>query len=185
MKSKIHEFQQLKTKTMSKTITLKKLAAFIIMVMFSFTFVNAQPCNGNKIRVYKCKNGGISFPGCNSRCVNPNNIPNGWHIGGCVPNPCGVRLANEQAGGELFTLAVSPNPVSGSSVIDFFLEQSQKVSLKIFDVNGRLVTTLAAQIFEAGENEITWNAAEVNSGIYFLRMETSSFSENRKLIVAK
>ena len=157
--------------------------AFIIMMMFSFTFVNAQPCPGNKIRVHRC--GGTWGEECRSRCANPDNIPWGWHYGGCVPNNCGARLANEQAGGELFTVAISPNPVSGSSVIYFFLEQSEKVSLNIFDVNGRLVTTLADKIFKNGENELVWNADGVNAGIYFLRMETASYSENRKLIVAK
>ena len=181
MKSKIHEFQKEKIKTMSKNQTTKKLVAFIIMVMFSFTFVNAQPCNGNKILYYKCKNGGHSYPGCNSRCVDPNNPPNGW-LPFC---PCVLRLANEPAGGEVFKLAVSPNPVSGSTVISFFLEQSEKASLKIFDVNGRLISTLADKVFEEGENELAWNAADVNAGIYFLRMETAGYSENRKLIVAK
>jgi hypothetical protein len=135
-----------------KTIILKKFAAFIIMMMFSFTFVNAQPCPSNKIRVYKCT--GHTF-GCNSRCVSFSSFPlgNGWS----TQCPCEGRSANEQeqASGELFTLAVSPNPVSGSSVIYFFLEQSEKVSLNIFDVNGRMVTTLGDKIFEEGDNEIS------------------------------
>ena len=184
MKSKIHEFQKEKIKTMSKTITTKKLFAFIIMMMFSFTFVNAQlPCNGNKVEYYKCKNNhGGHLPSCNSRCVDPNNPPNGW-LPFC---PCfSARLANEPGVGELFTLDVSPNPVSGSSVIYFFMEQSEKASLKIFDVKGRLVATLADKMFEEGENEITWNAEDVNAGIYFLRMESAGYSENRKLIVVK
>ena len=162
---------------MKTTITKKLIALIPIFIgMFSFTFVNAQDCPAGKIRIYKCS--GISF-GCNSRCAK--NIPNGWSYW-C---PCDGRLANEQAGGELSTLAVSPNPVSGSSVISFFMEQSEKASLKIFDVNGRLVSTLADKIFEEGENEITWNAEDVNAGIYFLRMESAGYSENRKLIVTK
>ena len=87
-----------------KAIATKKLFAFIIMVMFSFSFVNAQDCPGNKIRVYKCAR--ITF-GCHSKCGYPNNT---WSIY-C---PCDGRLANEPAGAELFTLAVSPNPVAGS-----------------------------------------------------------------------
>ena len=170
-----------------KKQTTKKLAAFIIMMMFSFTFVNAQQnCPGNKIRKYNCY-GTLNHMKCRSKCFEPNIITYYWYPGDCHPNPCsgGFRLSNEPAGGELFTLDISPNPVSGSSVIYFFMEQSEKVSLKIFDVNGRLVSILADKIFEAGENEITWSAADVNAGIYFLRMETTSYSENRKLIVAK
>jgi hypothetical protein len=164
-----------------KTTSTKKLLAFIITVMFPFTFVSAQ-CPGNKILVYKCST--ITF-GCHSRCGYPNNS---WlPFCPCEGRPANERssLANEPVDGKLFTLAVSPNPVSGLSVIYFFLEQSEKVSLNIFDVNGRLVSTLADKIFEEGENDIVWNAADVNAGIYFLRFETASYSKNRKLIVAK
>jgi len=153
--------------------------------MFSFTVADAL-CPGNKIRVYSCYGGTLNRMHCHSTCVDPNNIPLFWYPGDCHPNPCsGERLANEPAGGELFTLAVSPNPVTGSSVIYFFMEQSQKVSLNIFDVSGRLVTTLADASFEEGGHEIIWNAAEVNSGIYFLRFETAGYSENQKLMVTK
>ncbi len=78
-----------------------------------------------------------------------------------------------------------PNAFSNSSTISFFLSHSEKVSLKIFDANGRLVSTLAYKMFDAGENEITCNAADINAGVYFLRMETTTYSENQKLIMVK
>jgi hypothetical protein len=78
-----------------------------------------------------------------------------------------------------------PNPFSNSTTILFFVSRSQKVSLKIFDVSGRLVITLADKMFDAGENKLVWNASEVNMGVYFLQMETVSYTENQKLIVAK
>ncbi|MBK5285337.1 MAG: T9SS type A sorting domain-containing protein [Bacteroidia bacterium] len=78
-----------------------------------------------------------------------------------------------------------PNPVTNITTISFSLTQSQKVSLKIFDVSGRLVSILADKVFDAGENELVWNAGDVNAGIYFLRFEAASYSENQKLIVAK
>src|SRR5262249_18726899 len=37
-------------------------------------------------------------------------------------------------------MSVFPNPISNSTNISFSLSQSQKVSLKVFDVNGRLIT---------------------------------------------
>ena len=199
MKSKIHEFQQLKIKIMSKNQTTKKLIAFIIMMMFSFTFVNAQTCSGNKILVYKCINGN-----CHSKCVNPNNIPSGWSTWGCVgcggggggcncsirPIPpacaptCGWRISSSENDSPFIT-SIVPNPVSNSAIISFTIPQSQNISLKVFDVSGRLVSILADRTFEEGENELVWNAEEVNAGVYFLRMETTSYSENLKLIVTK
>jgi len=151
--------------------------AFILIVccVFSFTSVSAQ-CPNNKILVYKCLGGGRGH--CVSKCVNPNNIPTAWSFGcSCL------RLGDDQNAGKLSLMAVAPNPVAGSSVIYFYLEQAENVSFKIFDLNGKLVSTLADKMFEEGENEITWNAMDVNAGIYFLRMETAGFSENQKLIV--
>jgi len=80
---------------------------------------------------------------------------------------------------------IFPNPFSGSTVISFSLTQSQKVSLKIFDVSGRLVSTLADASFEEGENEIVWNAADVNAGIYFLQIKSAENFHTEKLIVTK
>jgi len=106
---------------------------------------------------------------------------------GSFNSNCNARLsANpDNNATAINSFEVYPNPVSNSTTISFSLSKSQKVSLKIFDVSGRLVSTLADKIFEAGENELVWNASEVNAGVYFLRMETASYSENRKLIVAK
>jgi CubicO group peptidase (beta-lactamase class C family) len=84
-----------------------------------------------------------------------------------------------------YSVSNYPNPVSSAANISFILPQTENVSLKIVDVNGRLVSILANQVFEGGENKIEWHAADINAGIYFLRFETASYSENRKLIVTK
>ena len=78
-----------------------------------------------------------------------------------------------------------PNPVSNSAIISFTLSQSEQISLKVFDVNGRLVTTLADGVFEVGEHQIEFNADEVNAGVYFLRIETDKLARTEKLIVTK
>lgn len=118
-----------------KTITTTRLLAclptgmaFIIMTMFSFTFVSAQPCPDNQIRVYRCTG---HTPGCNSKCVNK--IPKGWTTYcPCEAAPAeeSVTLANEQNSKELLSVTVSPNPVPGSSFIDFFPKQSEKFRME-------------------------------------------------------
>jgi len=82
-------------------------------------------------------------------------------------------------------VAIFPNPVTNTTTISFSLTQSGKVSVKIFDVNGRLVSTLADKMFEEGENEIIWNAAESNAGIYFLQFHSAENLQTEKLIVTK
>ena len=69
-----------------KTITTKKLFAFILLMsgMFSFTFVNAQSCPGNKIRVHKCHG-------------------HGW--GGAVPTVL-VRITFRMDGGMVVVMGI-------------------------------------------------------------------------------
>jgi hypothetical protein len=52
-------------------------------------------------------------------------------------------------------------------------------------MNERLVSTLADKMFEEGENQIAWQADEVNAGIYFLQFQSAENVQTEKLIVAK
>ena len=82
------------------------------------------------------------------------------------------------------------NPVSNSTTILFSIPQSRNVSIQVFDLSGRLITTLANQKMQAGNHQLTWNANDengnaVSSGIYLLRLNTGSYSETKKLSVIK
>ena len=62
-------------------------------------------------------------------------------------------------------------------MISFSLPRAENISLKIFDVEGRLIRTLANEPMSAGTHELTWdsqndNGNEVNSGIYFIELKT-------------
>jgi len=103
-----------------------------------------------------------------------------------VTVPC--RLTNEAYAEQLessFEIEIAPNPVSSSTTISFSLNQSENVSLKIFDLNGRLIETLASTVLEEGEHSIEWNAESVNAGVYFLQVQTAAYSKTTKLIVTK
>ena len=121
-------------------------------------------------------------------CVDNGSIPNHLSKGDNL-GTCSSRLAFDETTSDNLQLRLLSNPISpdqsGSATISFLLSQSQKVSLRIFDVNGRLVSTLAYKTFEAGENEIVWNAEEVNAGVYFLQMQTTGNVEMDKIIVTK
>jgi len=176
-----------------KTISTKKLFAFILLMsgMFSISIVNAQTCCTTPWMF--CSPGEVLacrwMTGCVGEwaCV-PQNQLHKWRAKAtCKKCGCGCagRLDNSASQTEIYALSIYPNPVSTSTSIGFYLEQTEKISLKIFDVRGRLITTLADAAFEEGDYDFVWNAADVNAGIYFLRMETASYSENQKLIVAK
>jgi hypothetical protein len=83
-----------------------------------------------------------------------------------------------------------PNPSRGSVVIFYGLPVEAPVSLKVYDLSGRLVRTLVSGREKAGYHKVYWDGrAEggrgVGSGVYFYRLAAGSFSTTRKFMVLK
>jgi Secretion system C-terminal sorting domain len=83
------------------------------------------------------------------------------------------------------TIIISPNPFSNSTTISFTLSQSQKVSAGIFDDAGRLIKNITDAQMEAGSHQLTWNAAGVANGTYYLRFNAGHYAETKKIVVLK
>lgn len=85
-----------------------------------------------------------------------------------------------------FTLSQNyPNPFNPTTQIDFMLPSSQFVSLKVYDITGRLVDTLVNGVRAEGLNSITFNANNLSSGVYFYRLEAQNFSRTQKMTLIK
>ena len=70
-----------------------------------------------------------------------------------------------------------PNPVYGAETfIRFAVNEDAKVSVKVFDMGGQIVSEFEKNVFANTENEITLNTASLKSGIYFGRVEALSGS---------
>lgn len=78
-----------------------------------------------------------------------------------------------------------PNPFNPSTRINFSVSQTGPVSLKIFDITGKEVTSLVNEIKPAGEYTVEFSAEHLSSGIYFYRLETSQFAETKKMNLIK
>ncbi len=78
-----------------------------------------------------------------------------------------------------------PNPFNPSTRIPFSLTTSQTVSLKVFDMIGNEITTLATGEYEAGEYVSHWNAEGLSSGIYVVRLQTEQQLLARKMVLMK
>jgi hypothetical protein len=83
----------------------------------------------------------------------------------------------------IYQAVIAPNPFSNVTTISFSLTQSANVSLKIFDLPGKLITTLVNSEIQAGVHEFKWEGNKVSAGIYFLRIEAGNYSETRKIFV--
>ncbi len=78
-----------------------------------------------------------------------------------------------------------PNPFNPSTVISFQLPVRSHVSLKVFDVNGREVATLVEGNLAAGNHNMTFNAGNLPSGVYFYQLKMEFFSQIRKAVLMK
>ncbi|MDZ7367155.1 MAG: T9SS type A sorting domain-containing protein [candidate division KSB1 bacterium] len=85
-----------------------------------------------------------------------------------------------------FALAQNyPNPFNPSTVISFQLPANSHVTLKVFDVNGREVTTLVEGNLAAGNHAVTFAPRNLAGGIYFYQLTAGKFSERRKAVLMK
>ncbi|MBN2365373.1 MAG: T9SS type A sorting domain-containing protein [Calditrichaeota bacterium] len=78
-----------------------------------------------------------------------------------------------------------PNPFNPSTTIIFDLQKKSKVSLKIFNIIGKEVTTLVADKLSAGSYSYDWDAGHLASGVYLYRLEAEGFVQTHKMILIR
>jgi hypothetical protein len=78
-----------------------------------------------------------------------------------------------------------PNPFNPSTQITYDLAAGTNVSLQVFDLLGREVATLVNGAQSAGHYEVNFEAKGLPSGMYFYRLETSQFSDMKKMMLLK
>ncbi len=85
-----------------------------------------------------------------------------------------------------FTLSQNyPNPFNPSTQINYSLVNSGQVSLRIYDITGRLITTLVDGTQTSGIHAIQFDASNLSSGVYFYRLESESGVLTKKMTLIK
>jgi hypothetical protein len=83
-----------------------------------------------------------------------------------------------------------PNPFNPTTVISFEIPKSEQVKINIYNLKGELVKTLLDAKKESGSYEVYWDGTDalgkvVASGLYFYRLESSSFIKTKKMSLLK
>lgn len=79
-----------------------------------------------------------------------------------------------------------PNPFNPSTTIRFDIPRASKVTLKVYDINGREVATLVKnENVSAGLNEVSFNGSNFASGVYYYTLLAGDFKETRKMVLIK
>lgn len=82
-------------------------------------------------------------------------------------------------------LLARPNPFRDRAKITFELVRPGAVRLTLHDVSGRTVRVLTEDGFAAGRHAIGLSARGLGAGIYFVRLESGSLRQNRKLVLLR
>jgi len=78
-----------------------------------------------------------------------------------------------------------PNPFNAQTTIQITLPIKDVMIVKVYDVNGSELKTLVHSIFDSGTHTIKWDAGDLPSGIYFIRMQSRYFAGTKKVSLIK
>lgn len=98
----------------------------------------------------------------------------------------GTPLSNNPLITQKYSLSTPyPNPFNPQTTISYSLEKYGPVSICAYDVHGREAAVLANLSQHPGEYTLQWDARQLPSGIYFIRMTAEDFQEIRKVMLLK
>jgi hypothetical protein len=122
-------------------------------------------------------------------------VQTGWVVG-----PNGLIMRTDNGGGvdisginneisnlpNNFSLSQNyPNPFNPGTKINYSISSRNHVSIRIYNILGKTVSTLVNETKEPGNYSNYFGASGLPSGIYFYRIEAGDFSETRKMILLK
>ena len=102
-----------------------------------------------------------------------------------------IHVLNEYAVPAEFGLEQNyPNPFNPTTTIDVSVATDSHILLNIYDINGRLVSTLADDIYDTGYHSFVWSGIDqsgnaVSAGIYFYSLHTKEMTLTKKMILMK
>jgi len=78
-----------------------------------------------------------------------------------------------------------PNPFNPAANINFTVPVECDVTIEIYNIQGRKVTSLLSSSIQAGPHSLTWDANTHTSGLYFVKMSSNEFTQFQKIMLLK
>jgi Secretion system C-terminal sorting domain len=78
-----------------------------------------------------------------------------------------------------------PNPFNPTTVINYSVPEKAEVTLKVFNLLGQEVATLVNGVQNIGSHQVSFNANNLTSGVYFYTIKAGSFTSTRKMMLIK
>jgi hypothetical protein len=106
-----------------------------------------------------------------------------------VFNESGIVSGTEKLNNNIrsnFSLSQNfPNPFNPSTVINYELSKAGIVSIKVFDILGREVRTIASGYKSAGKYSVNFDASKLASGVYVYQLSSNGFVSTKKMMLLK
>jgi hypothetical protein len=169
----------------------------------------------DSVNIYYSIDGGATFP-YTVATGEPNDSVYVWTVPDTPADSCIVKIeaydfmesVGEDASDALFSIRSEigvepvrevasfgllgnyPNPFNPMTRIEFTLDETARVYLRIYDVSGKVVKTLVQEAMPAGRHTAVWNGEDesgrtVVSGVYVCRLEASGRMADRKMVLLK
>jgi len=86
------------------------------------------------------------------------------------------------------SLSIFPNPVTTSADISFYLKEAGPVTMEIFDMQGRIISTIIDERLSAGTHTLKWNGrdnadSKLADGLYVVKVGTSGYTTTGRIMV--
>lgn len=113
---------------------------------------------------------------------------NNGGVSGAINSQVGVPVGS--TAGAFALEAPAPNPVHGALDYAITLPRDMRVRVRVMDLAGRVVRTVADQTLTAGRHELTWqvmdrSGPELSSGVYFLEASGDGFHQARRFVLIR
>ena len=96
-----------------------------------------------------------------------------------------VRQFESVIPNEFTITSIYPNPFNAQLNITYEVRSEADVLLELFDLNGRLVTTLVDSRLTAGSHTTHWDGSALTSGIYLVRLKSENKIITKKIVLAR
>ena len=134
--------------------------------------------NSNSVKKYSYSDNSISINGKYYYRLKQIDLGGGTKYSGNIE--CNVIAADKY-----YLFQNYPNPFNPSTVIKYEVPVSGVVTIKVFNSLGKEVATLVNESKQGGVYDVTFNAGNLASGIYFYRIQSGSFTSIKKITLLK
>jgi hypothetical protein len=111
---------------------------------------------------------------------------NGRYIKGSTNASLTLNVVNPRANPYSYKLYINyPNPFNPKTIIKYEIAKTGLVKINVYDLLGRLVTTLVNENKSSGIYSVAFDGSNLASGVYIYRLESGNFTDVKKMVLIK